>query len=192
MKQPTILPKYLTQEQLKQFFFAIPRHKKRDRALFLAIYRYGLRVSEAADLLVTDVDFHDSRINVERKKNGVPTHRRLYDDVKRAVRAYLREREDTGDALFTGRQGNLGVSSMQKLFKRYASKAGLDPVFSLHCLRHSIAVHSLETDRVDIRDVQDLLGHRAIQNTQVYAQVTDKRRSQADRLLQRSREVVKL
>jgi integrase len=115
----------------------------------------------------------------------------------------------------------MGVSIMQKLFKRYALKAGLDPTFSIHgelvhdeplwtelrkgigvnsapcftgfaCLRHSIAVHSLETDNVDIRDVQDLLGHRAIQNTEVYAQITDKRRSHVDRLLERSAEIVSL
>ena len=102
---------------------------------------------------------------------------------KRAMRAYLRERIDTGDALFTGREGNLGVSSMQKLFKRYTKKAGLDSSFSIHCLRYSIAVHSLETDYVDIQDIQDLLGHRVIQNTLVYAQITDKHRSQVDKLL---------
>jgi site-specific recombinase XerD len=127
-----------------------------------------------------------------RKKNGIPTQRRLYTDVKRALTAYLKERLETSDALFTGRQGGMGVSIMQKLFKRYALKAGLDPTFSIHCLRHSIAVHSLETDNVDIRDVQDLLGHRAIQNTLVYAQITDKRRSQVDRLLERSAEIVSL
>ena len=99
---------------------------------------------------------------------------------KRAMRAYLRERIDTGDALFTGREGNLGIFSMQKLFKRYTKKAGLDSSFSIHCVRYSIAVHSLETDYVDI---QDLLGHLAIQNTLVYAQITDKRRSQVDKLL---------
>ena len=192
MKQPTQLPKYLTQEQVKRFFAAIPKKNRRDRALFLAIYRYDLRVAEAAELRLEDVDLRDNRISIERKKNGIPTQRQLYDDVKRAMRAYLRERIDTGDALFTGREGNLGVSSMQKLFKRYAKKAGLDPSFAIHCLRHSIAVHSLETDYVDIKDVQDLLGHRAIQNTLVYAQITDKRRSQVDRLLDRSRDVVKL
>ena len=192
MKQPNQLPKYLTQEQLKKFFAVIPTNNKRDRALFLTIYRYGLRVAEAVELFTEDIDFRDNRIQVERKKNGIPTHRRLYDDVKKALRAYLRERQDTSDALFTGRQGNLGVSMMQKLFKKYAHKAGIDPSFSIHCLRHSIAVHSLETDRVDITDVQDLLGHRAIQNTMVYAQITDKRRRQVDRMLDRSREVVKL
>lgn len=189
MKQ---LPKYLTQDQLKRFFAVIPKSNKRDRAMFLTIYKYGLRVAEAAELLVEDIDFRDNRIHVVRKKNGIPTQRRLYDDVKRAVRAYLRERQDTSDALFTGRQGNLGVSIMQKLFKKYAQKAGIDPTFSIHCLRHSIAVHSLETDYVDVTDVQDLLGHRAIQNTMVYAQITDKRRRQVDRLLDRSRDVVKL
>ena len=192
MRQPTQLPKFLTQEQLKQFFAAIPKGAKREKALFLTIYRYGLRVAEAVELRLEDIDFRDNRIQVERKKNGIPTQRRLYDDVKRAIRAYLREREDTSDALFTGREGGLGVSMMQKLFKQYAKKAGLDASFSIHCLRHSIAVHSLETDNVDIRDIQDLLGHRAIQNTLVYAAITDKRRSQVDKMLERSREIVSL
>lgn len=192
MKHPTQLPKYLTQAELKRFFAAIPKSKKRDRALFLMIYRYGLRVSEAAELTLDDINFKDNRISISRKKNGIPTQRRLYADVKRAIHAYLKERQETGDTLFTGRQGDLGISMMQKLFKRYARAAGLDKTFSIHSLRHSIAVHSLETERVDIRDVQDLLGHRAIQNTLVYAQITDKRRNQVDDLLERSREIVKL
>lgn len=192
MKHPTHLPKYLTQEELKRFFAAIPKSQKRDRALFLIIYRYGLRVSEAAELREEDINFKDNRISLSRKKNGIPTQRRLYDDVKRALRAYLKERQETGNSLFTGRQGDLGVSMMQKLFKWYAREARLDKNFSIHSLRHSIAVHSLETERVDIRDVQDLLGHRAIQNTLVYAQITDKRRNQVDDLLERSREIVKL
>ena len=192
MKQIPNLPKYLSQDQVELFFNAIPNYNKRDKALFLTIYRYGLRVSEAALLRVQDLNFTNNRIAIERMKNGISTQRRLYSDVKKALRAYTRVREDNSDNLFTGRQGELGVSMMQKLFKRYAKKAGLDPNLSIHTLRHSIAVHSLETDYIDIRDVQDLLGHRAIQNTLIYAQVTDKRRSQVDQALERSREVASI
>ena len=64
----TRLPKYLTQDELKRFFGAIP--SPRDRALFAVIYHYGLRVDEATMLTVEDVDLKNHRIKVRRLKNG--------------------------------------------------------------------------------------------------------------------------
>lgn len=105
------------------------------------------------------------------------------------LKAYLSVRKPTGDALFTGRQGNLTPQRIQQLFKGYARKAGLSD-YSVHSLRHSIATHLLEAG-FDIADVQDHLGHVNIQSTLIYAQITDKRRTRFFQQIEKSKSIVK-
>jgi len=181
--------KYLTQKEVQSFFAQI--EDNRDRALLVIIYRYGLRASEATLLTPESINWDDNRIYIRRVKGGVSTERRLYDDVKNALLSYLPARQETGTALFTGRKGNLKPDTVGKLFKKYARQAKLDKTMSVHCLRHSCAVHSLEAG-LDIREVQDLLGHRNIQNTMIYTQITSKKREQVDKHLEESSDIVKL
>ena len=181
--------KYLTQKEVKSFFSQI--QDKRDKALFAMIYRYGLRVSEATLLTPDSINWDDNRIYIRRVKNGISTERRLYEDVRRAIKTYLRVRQETGTALFTGREGNLKPNTIAKLFKKYARQAKLDNKASVHSFRHSCGVHSLEAG-LDVREVQDLLGHRNIQNTMIYTQITDKKRERVDKHLEESPDIVKL
>ncbi|MFQ6040093.1 MAG: tyrosine-type recombinase/integrase [Candidatus Poribacteria bacterium] len=181
--------KYLTQKEVKSLFSQI--QDKRDKALFATIYRYGLRVSEATLLTLDSINWDDNRIYIRRVKNGISTERRLYDDVRRAIKAYLRVRQETGTALFTGREGDLKPNTIAKLFKKYARQAKLDNKASIHSLRHSCGVHSLEAG-LDVREVQDLLGHRNIQNTMIYTQISDKKRERVDKRLEESPDIVKI
>lgn len=181
--------KYLTQKEVQRFFAQI--EDNRDRALFVILYRYGLRASEATLLTPQSINWDDNRIYIRRVKSGISTERRLYADVKNALRSYLPGRSETGTALFTGREGNLKPDTVGKLFKKYARQAKLDKTMSVHSLRHSCAVHSLEAG-LDIREVQDLLGHRNIQNTLIYTQITNKKREQVDKHLEESLDIVKL
>jgi len=134
--------RYMTQDEVKRFFARI--QDRRDRALFDMIYKYGLRVSEATLLTLQDVDFERSKIYIRRVKNGIGGERPIFRDTKRLLKAYLEVRQPTGSALFTGRQGDLSDKRIAQLFKVYARKAKLDPKFSVHSLRHSIATHLLE------------------------------------------------
>lgn len=154
-------PKYLTQSQLTAFFTTID--SPRDRALFLVIYHYGLRVSEATRLKLTDVDFQQQTITLSRLKGGNGGVKPLLANTRQALMAYLPVRQPTGDGLFTGRQGNLGRHQIYGRFKRYAHRAGLGK-YSVHCLRHSIATHLLEAG-FEIDLVKDHLGHRKLQST---------------------------
>ena len=163
----------------------------RDRALFATIYHYGLRVSEATLLRLEDVDFERERILITRLKNGVGGERPLFSNTRDLLKAYLEVRLPMGSALFTGRQGNLKSSRMQQLFSGYARAADLDRSFSVHCLRHSIATHILEAG-FDIKYVQDHLGHVNIQNTVIYAKITDRWRDEVFRHLEKSSEIVKM
>ena len=100
-------------------------------------------------------------------------------------------RLDTGDGLFTGRQGNLKRQRIQQLFKLYAGAAGIDPIYSVHCLRHSIATHLLDAGE-GIEFVRDHLDHRNIQNTMIYAQITGNRRQEAFRRIEGSSRIAKI
>ena len=189
MYQSRNLIKYLTREQTTRFFRVIDDH--RDRALFACIYHYGLRVSEATLLQLTDVDFECMRIFIHRVKHGIGGERPLLANTADLIQAYLPVRLRTGVALFTGRQGGLQRQRIQQLFRRYADAAGLERSFTVHCLRHSIATHLLEAGQ-DIEYVRDHLGHVNIQNTIIYAQITNGRREKVFRELEQSPEIVKV
>ena len=179
--------KYLRQAEVEQLFAVIT--DRRDRALFATIYHYGLRVSEATMLLLEDVDFSRQTIYVRRVKSGRGGERPLLNSTAALLKQYLCVRKPTGNALFTGRQGNLSRERIQQLFKQYAKQAGLGN-YSVHCLRHSIATHLSEAG-FDISDVQDHLGHVNIQSTLVYAQMTNPRRVSFFRRIEGSRSIVK-
>ena len=181
--------KYLNQEEVKAFFSKIT--DKRDRALFNVVYKYGLRASEATLLEPFHVDLRRGRIYIPRLKNGISGEKPLLRDVKRTLKAYLEVRRPTGEGLFVGREGSLGYKRISQLFKGYAKKAKIPPAYSVHCLRHSIAVHLLEAGH-GVEFVQDHLGHVNIQNTMIYARVTDRQRKEGFRRMELASEVVKV
>lgn len=182
------LPKYLTQDELKRFFAAIP--SSRDRALFALIYHYGLRVEEATMITLPDIDLKNHRIRLRRLKNGLGGEKPLWRHTAKLLRSYLRGRINAGPYLFTGREGPLKKRQIQNLFGRYAHEAGIQRR-SIHSLRHSIAVHLLEAGR-GIEYVADHLGHRNIQNTRVYAQITNPLREQVMRDLEHNPKIVRV
>jgi integrase len=96
------LPRYLTQDELTRFFKAIT--SPRDQALFALIYHYGLRVDEATQLTVDDINLKEHRIRIRRLKNGVGGEKPLWRHTAKPLRAYLRVRNDAGPYLFTGRE----------------------------------------------------------------------------------------
>ncbi len=163
----------------------------RDKALFGLIYLYGLRVSEAVLLKHEDVDFEKGRILIRRTKAGIGGERPLFKSAQRLLKRYLKARHDTSDGLFTTRQGNISRQRVQQLFKAYARKAGLDARYSVHCLRHSIATHLLEAGE-GIEFVRDHLGHRNIQNTMIYAQITDSRREESFKRVEGSSKIARI
>lgn len=167
------LPKYLSQAELKKFFSILD--SPRDKALFVLIYHYGLRESEALWLTVNDIDLKRNRILIKRLKNGVAGERPLWRDTAKTVKAYLKVRIPKGTPLFTGRQGPLTSRRVRQLFASYAKKANLPKNYSVHSLRHSIAVHLLDAGQ-PIEMVQDHLGHRNITNTAIYARISNVKR----------------
>jgi integrase len=183
-----ILPKYLTQDELKGFFAVIDSH--RDRALFGLIYHYGLRVGKALMLTIDDVNFKNHQITIRRLKNGLGGEKPLWRHTAKLIRGYLGERQDVGPYLFTGRKGPLQKRQGQKLFDDYSVVAGIKER-SVHALRHSMAVHLLEAGR-GIEYVADHLGHKNIQNTRIYAQIINPLHEQVFRELEQHPKIVRL
>jgi len=181
--------KYLSKKDIERLFSCIKN--PRDKAFFGLTYLYGLRISEALSLKLSHVDLENKRIFIHRLKGGISGERPLFKAVGDLLRGYLKVRLETGDGLFTGRQGNLKRQGVQQLFRGYIRKAGLDPRFTVHSLRHSIATHLLDAGE-GIEFVRDHLGHRNIQNTMIYAQLTDRRREEVYRRLEGSGEIARI
>ncbi len=182
------LPRYLTQEEMTRLFKVIS--SPRDRALFALIYHYGLRVEEATLLTLESVDLKNLHIRIQRLKNGVSSQKPLWRHNAKLLRSYLRVRQDAGHWLFTGRQGALKKRQIQTLSTEYAKKAGIKGR-SIHSLRHAIVVHLLEAGQ-GIEYVVDHLGHKNIQNTQIYAQITTSLRQEVFAKLERHPKIVRV
>ena len=184
--------KYLTQEEVARLFSKIKT--RRDRAMFNAVYKYGLRASEVGLLKIDDVDLDRRRIRIYRLKGGVSGEYGIFSDTARLLQAYLKEREsDFHSELFLSRKKNaISRKTIDDLFRTYARKARLPKdKWHAHTLRHSIAVHMLDAGH-NQEEVKDQLGHKYIQTTDVYAAISGRKRQQIHERMERAREIVSL
>jgi integrase len=151
------------------------------------VYRFGLRASEVCELRTDALDRKRMELTVRGKKNGLTRTYTVPRDLQRLLRAWKPE----GEYLLTGRQGGLTRGRVWQLFKRYSLAAGLPEDFGPHSLRHSAAVHALDAG-LATEDVRDLLRHRKLATTDVYATLSTRRRQDYLRRLDESSAVVKL
>jgi integrase len=173
---------FLTQEELKRLFGVIM--DKRNKALFLLAYRHGLRASEIGLLQRTDVDLKQGRIRIHRLKGSLSAIYPLQPDVIKLLRSHLRSRADASPYLFISNRGTpLDRRTLWCAMDAYGKKAGLPPEKrKFHALKHSIATHLLEAE-ADLAFVKHWLGHKNIQNTTIYAQLTTGRQEAEARKL---------
>lgn len=168
------LPKYLTMEQSAALLQAVNGpNAKRDYAILMLFLNCGIRRSELVGLNVTDV--YEDRIRVVGKGNK---ERFVYfgTPCRKAIDAYLIERNkkilSDNRALFGSRNGNrISVEAVHRLVKKALLQAGLDPnQFSAHKLRHTAATMML-SGGVDVKTVQEVLGHENLNTTQIYTHI---------------------
>jgi len=151
----------------------------RDRAILELFFSTGLRVSELCSLN-RDLDLSRDEFSVRGKGEKVRVVF-LSPAAKKALKEYLDKRGDIEDALFIQMGKNsknakdlrLTPRSIERLVKKYATKAGITRKVTPHVIRHSFATDLLGNG-ADLRSVQALLGHANITTTQVYTHVTDK------------------
>ena len=168
------LPRYLTLEQSAALLQAVSgQNEKRDYAILMLFLNCGIRRSELVGLNLTDV--YEDRIRVVGKGNK---ERFVYFGTacRKAIDAYLVERTQKvltdNRALFGSRDGNrISVTAVHRLVKKALLQAGLDATqFSAHKLRHTAATMML-SGGVDVKTVQEVLGHENLNTTQIYTHI---------------------
>jgi site-specific recombinase XerD len=153
-------------------FAAVPNIKH--KAILFTAYGAGLRVSEAVNLRIKDIDSKRMQIFVEKakgKKDRVVPLSLLVLDV---LRQYIRMQDPMPrHYLFTAPNGTDAYSerSAQKIFQTAKQKAGIKKDISFHSLRHSFATHLLEKG-IDVKYIKELLGHFDIRTTERYLHVS--------------------
>ena len=181
MRVPKRLPRFLSQDQADRLMDAPDAAKPtglRDQALLEVIYGAGLRVSEASNLSVTDLNLAAREIRV-RGKGSKERVVLIGETAKSALSLYLRDGrpklvgKGSGMTVFLNRfGGRLSQRSIQEKVRRYSVKAALPSGVHTHTLRHSYATHMLEGG-ADLRVVQELMGHASPATTQIYTHVTN-------------------
>ena len=168
------LPKYLSMEQSAALLRSVSgQNEKRDYAILILFLNCGIRRSELVGLNLTDV--YEDRIRVVGKGNK---ERFVYfgTPCRKAIDAYLPERmkQELTDnrALFGSRNGNrISTDAVHRLVKKALMQAGLDSTqFSAHKLRHTAATMML-SGGVDVKTVQEVLGHENLNTTQIYTHI---------------------
>lgn len=177
------LPEVLTQEEAARLLEAPDEESllgRRDAAMLELAYAAGLRVSELLGLKIEELNLAVGYLRC-RGKGGkeriVPVHQVAIDKVRRYL---LEDRESFGPrsnqrVIFLNRAGKpLSRMGFWKILRKYAAQAGIPRNVSPHVLRHSFATHLLENG-VDLRSLQEMLGHSDIATTQIYTHVSASR-----------------
>lgn len=164
---------FLTEGEMDRFLEAARkgRHGARNYCMMLLTYRHGLRVSELVDLRLKDLDLDTGRLYVRRKKGSLSTHQPVEGDELRALRTWLRVREERKDArssyLFLSERGPITRQAINYVVQTIGKRAKLRFHVHPHMLRHSTGYY-LANRGYDTRLIQDYLGHKNIAHTVRY------------------------
>ena len=169
-KRERKIPAVLTKEEVRNLFDAIPT--KKSRLMLELIYACGFRVSELISLKVDDLDFEEMIGYVRQAKGKKDRIFNIPKFLEKRLRKQSKiQQENKQEFLFTGPKGKLTDRNIQKIVRVVAKKANIRKVVSPHTLRHSFATHLLENG-VDIRKIQELLGHADLSTTQIYTHIS--------------------
>jgi len=179
------LPRYLSLDESRSLLASVDgKHKARDLCILTLFLNCGLRISELVDLNLSDLRADSLRI---RGKGGKEREVFLNDACIAAVRAYLEERQhiqavDKNALFLSARRTRITRATVHNLVKKHLKHAGLDADrYSAHKLRHTAATLMLRGG-VDVRTLQELLGHEHLNTTQIYTHVESESLRRAARL----------
>jgi len=179
------LPRFLTLEEAQQLLSSVSgRNAERDYCILTLFLNCGMRISELAGLNVSDVRPDSIRVLGKGNKERILY---LNDACADAINSYipvrlrLKSAEDNR-ALFLTSQGRIERSTIHRLVKKHLLDAGIDASkYSAHKLRHTAATLMLR-EGVDVRTLQELLGHENLNTTQIYTHVESESLREAARL----------
>lgn len=169
-KRTKRIPTVLSRNEIEEIVSSIGNLKH--KLIISLSYAAGLRVSEVVNLKVEDVDIDGLTLTVRQSK-GKKDRLTILSKKNTKDLEKLMAGKKIGDWVFESeRGGKLTTASCQQVFRKALKKAGVKKMASFHSLRHSFATHLLENG-VDVRYVQELLGHKNIATTQIYTKVTN-------------------
>lgn len=135
-------------------------------------YAGGLQVSEVVNLKVADLDLDELVVHIKGTKGKKDRMSVLPEQLQNDLRNSIAGKNNNDFVFASNRGGNLTATSLQKMFRKSLGEAQVQKPATFHSLRHSFATHLLENG-IDVRYVQELLGHSNIRTTQLYTQVTN-------------------
>ena len=172
-------PNFLTQKEVKQLLDSITWDensdsdfriitKLRDKLIVTLLYSSGLRVSELINLTVDNVNFEGKQLSIVGKNNSRVIL--LDESTKQLIQKYLEKRTQKSNYLVVNKSGKpLTPLYVQLMIKKYGNESGIEKKITPHILRHSYATHLFEQG-VNIKIIQQLLGHSNLSTTQIYSQ----------------------
>jgi len=169
-KKERKIPSVLTKDEVKRLLEVLP--SKKSKLMVSLVYACGFRVSELANLKTSNLDFKE-KVGYLRQAKGkkdrifnIPLF--LIQDLEKQTKE---QQTNNQEYLFSGPNGKLSDRNLQQIVRHAAKKAGINKKISPHTLRHSFATHLLENG-VDIRKIQELLGHADLSTTQIYTHIS--------------------
>jgi integrase/recombinase XerD len=182
-KEPKTLPRSILSEEDVRKILKVPDTSSvtgyRDKAILEVLYSTGLRNQEIRFLKVTDVDWEEGFVRVEKGKGGkgrmVPMGKvacRWVENYVKGIRPLLVKKDPESPWLFLPvRGGQMSREALSEVVVRLAKRAGLNKWVTPHTFRHTCATQMLK-NRASLRHVQEMLGHASVQTTQIYTAVS--------------------
>ena len=184
--------KYLSRDEQTRFLKAVKTTKRdmstRDLLYFTLTLRYGLRASEARNMMLSHIKLEHHSIYIKRVKGGKSQYYPVREDDQRLIEKWFKQRNQMKHSespylFITNRSDQMSRLLPIKLFEKYARVAEIEG-HTCHSLRHSCAVNLLDLD-VDLFDIKTWLGHSSINSTMEYLKIgTVKTRLRMKRFLE--------
>lgn len=163
------IPVVLSEEEVTRLLNSVNNLKH--RAILMTIYSSGIRLNELLSLQVKDIDFDRNIILIKKGKGNKDRQSILSQSLKSILNIYLKNYSPS-TFLFEGQKGGkYSPSSVQAIMKNAVKKTNIKKHATVHTLRHSFATHLLENG-TDIRFIQELLGHKRLETTQIYTHIS--------------------
>ena len=172
-KKEKRIPIVLNKEEIQKLLNTIPNPKT--KLMLSLMYACGLRVSELVNLKILDLDFMEKIGQVRQAKGkkdrifNIPYV--LYDKLNEQAK---KQKENNQEYLFSGPKGKLSIRNIEKITRLAAKSSGIQQKVHCHTFRHSFATHLLENG-IDIRIIQELLGHSNLATTEIYTHVSNEK-----------------
>jgi type 1 fimbriae regulatory protein FimB len=164
----------LTQNEIHSIIELAKTESARNAAMVALSFRHGMRASEITGLLMSDVNLKHNTITVKRLKGSNKTIQELSPEEVSLLTAWLSERNDESEFVFTSRNGGrMDRKTWYRVFQSLAERTGLSPEKQHpHCLKHSLA-HHLLAHNVPLNVIQRALGHKNLSSTGRYLECGD-------------------